>query len=55
MLEYWIVDPELETVKVYRKTGGRFDRPIELSNEAGDTLTTPRLPDFAVPLAKLFA
>ena len=55
VLEYWIVDPELETVKVHRKAGDRFDRPIELSNEAGDTLTTPLLPGFAVPLAKLFA
>ena len=55
VLEYWIVDAELETVKVYRKAGNRFDRPIELSNEAGDTLTTPLLPGFAVPLAKLFA
>ena len=55
VLEYWIVDPELETVKVYRKTGDRFDRPIELSSEAGDTLTTPLLSGFAVPLVKLFA
>ena len=54
ILEYWIVDPEVETVKVYRKAGDRFDRPIELSSEAGDTLTTPLLPGFAVPLAKLF-
>jgi Uma2 family endonuclease len=54
VLEYWIVDPELETLKVYRKAGERFDRPIELSSEAGDTLTTPLLPGFAVPLAKLF-
>jgi Uma2 family endonuclease len=55
VLEYWIVDPELETVKVYRKAGDPFDRPIELSNEAGDTLKTPLLPGFAAPLAKLFA
>jgi Uma2 family endonuclease len=55
VLEYWIVDPELETVKVYRKAGDRFARPIELSSEAGDTLTTPLLPGFKAPLAKLFA
>ena len=55
VLEYWIVDPEIETVKVYRKAGDRFEQPIELSSEAGDTLTTPLLPAFAVPLAKLFA
>jgi Uma2 family endonuclease len=55
VLEYWIVDPELDTVKIYRRAGERFDRPIELSSEAGDTLTTPLLPGFKAPLAKLFA
>jgi Uma2 family endonuclease len=55
VLEYWIVDPELDTVKIYRKIGSGFDRPIELSSEAGDTLTTPLLPGFKAPLAKLFA
>ena len=55
VLEYWIVDPEIETVKVYRKAGDRFDRPIELSSEAGDVLTTPLLPGFKAPLARLFA
>jgi hypothetical protein len=49
------VDPELDTVKIYRKIGSGFDRPIELSSEAGDTLTTPLLPGFKAPLAKLFA
>ena len=55
VLEYWIVDPELETVEIYRKSGRGFDRPIELSREAGDTLTTPLLPGFNAPLARLFA
>lgn len=45
----------LETVEVYRKAGGKFDRPIELSCEAGDSLTTPLLPGFKTPLARLFA
>ena len=55
VLEYWIVDPDLETVEVYRKAAGGFDRPIELSREADDSLTTPLLPGFKAPLAKLFA
>jgi Uma2 family endonuclease len=52
--EYWIVDPELETVKVYRLTEQGYVRAAELSREAGERLATPLLPDFSVPLADLF-
>ena len=31
--EYWIFDPELETVKVYRKDNNTFQPPIHLSHE----------------------
>ena len=55
VLEYWIVDAELETVEIYRKIGSGFDRPIELSCAGGDSLTTPLLHGFKAPLAKLFA
>ena len=49
--EYWILDPEIDVVKVYR--GGT--RVAELSLEHGDTLTTPLLPGLEIPLAKIFA
>lgn len=52
--EYWIVDPELETVKVYRMTEQGFVRVAELVRETGDTLTTPLLPGLQVPLAEIF-
>src|SRR5580765_2181470 len=39
--EYWVVDPDVDLVRVYRRTGSRFARPMELSLEAGDALTTP--------------
>lgn len=55
VLEYWIVDPELETVKVYRKTDKGYTRAAELSREANDTLTTPLLPDFQILLNEIFA
>lgn len=55
VLEYWIVDPEVETVKVYRKSGERFERAAELSNETADVLTTPLLPGLTLPLARVFA
>jgi Uma2 family endonuclease len=53
--EYWVVDPELDIVRVYQSGGQRFGKPIELSAEAGDVLTTPLLPDLELPLARLFA
>lgn len=52
--EYWIVDPELETVKVFRLGDHQYIRTAELSTEAHDTLTTPLLPEFRLPLADLF-
>lgn len=52
--EYWIVDPELETVKIYRLSDEGYARPIELAREANETLSTPLLPGFQVPLADLF-
>ena len=53
--EYWIVDPELDLVKIYRVTESRYTRVAELTREAQDVLTTPLLPDFSLPLAALFA
>jgi Uma2 family endonuclease len=54
VLEYWIVDPILETVKVYRLAGGVYERAAELSVEAGDRLETPLLPGFGIALAQIF-
>jgi Uma2 family endonuclease len=53
--EYWVLDPELDMVKVYRRSGGGFTRAADLTAGAGDTLTTPLLPDFSVSLTDLFA
>lgn len=52
--EYWVVDPDLEAVKVYRLVDGRYVRAAELSSEQGDSLTTPLLPDFVMRLAAVF-
>ncbi len=52
--EYWVVDPELDAIKIYRRVEGAFARVAELGAEAGDTLTTPLLPGFSVKLAAVF-
>lgn len=50
--EYWIVDPETDVVRIYRRTSEGFARAVELSREASDVLSTPLLPGLALPLAR---
>jgi Uma2 family endonuclease len=52
--EYWVIDPELDDVKIYRRIEGTFSRAAELALERGDALTTPLLPGFSLPLRDLF-
>ncbi len=53
--EYWIIDPEIETIKVYRVTAQGYRRIAELSREADDTFSTPLLPDLTILLQDIFA
>jgi Uma2 family endonuclease len=54
--EYWLVDPERDSIKIARRTeDGAFRRTAELTGEDGDTLTTPLLPGFSLALADFFA
>ena len=43
---YWVVDPELDEIKVYRLADGRFTRVAELSLERDETLVSPLFPDW---------
>lgn len=52
--EYWLVDPELDTVQVFRPDEGRLRRVAELTAEDDDTLTTPLLPGWSLMLQDLF-
>jgi len=54
VLEYWVVDQEIDVIRVYRRDGNRFARPVELSREAGDVLTTPLFPGLDIPLSHVF-
>jgi Uma2 family endonuclease len=51
--EYWLVDPELDRVQVFRSSAGKLAR-AELSAEERETLTTPLLRGCAIDLRELF-
>jgi len=53
--EYWIIDPALETIKVYRQGQDGYTPPVTLAREHDNQLTTPLLPAFQMPLTELFA
>jgi Uma2 family endonuclease len=52
--EYWVVDPEIDAVRVYRREGDTFARVVELLADAGDFLTTPFLPGLDFPISRIF-
>jgi Uma2 family endonuclease len=52
--EYWIVDPELELVKIYRRVDGGLQRVAEISTETGGAITTPILPGFTLDVREVF-
>ena len=52
--EYWTVDPEVDTIDVYRCIEGRYERAFHLTLERDDVLTTPLLAGLELPLAKIF-
>jgi len=54
VLEYWIVDPDLALVKIYRLTDGRYAKAEEVAQERGETLTTALLPGLDISLTEVF-
>ncbi|HEX7809720.1 MAG TPA: Uma2 family endonuclease [Thermoanaerobaculia bacterium] len=48
--EYWIVDPESETVAIYRRDAMRL-----VSVDPGDPLISPLLPGFSLDMRDVFA
>jgi Uma2 family endonuclease len=53
--ELWLVDLPVSTVLVFRRVGddAAFDDGVDVG--PGDTLTSPLLPGFALPIDELFA
>jgi Uma2 family endonuclease len=50
--EYWIVDGPAKSIQIYRHTGGVLKIAATLLAE--DDLSSPLLPGFGLPLARLF-
>jgi Uma2 family endonuclease len=50
---YWLVDPELRTVRQYVLSGGRFTESATL--RAGQSLTSPLFPGGSLSVADLFS
>ena len=52
--EYWVVDSDIDVVRVYRRSGEGFGRAMEFRRDAGDVLATPLLPGLELSLARIF-
>lgn len=53
--EYWLVDVDLETIKVYRWAGEKgYAEPKVYELERGDLLTTPLMPGLELSLGAVF-
>ena len=50
--EYWIVNWQLKTLEIYRRAAVQLQLVSTLL--VGDTLTSPLLPDFSIPMAEIF-
>jgi Uma2 family endonuclease len=51
--EYWIVNWQLQTLEIYRRTDAQLQLVGTLL--AGDTLTSPLLPGFSVQMERIFS
>ena len=50
--EYWIVNWQLKTLEVYRRSDAQLQLVATLLE--GDTLTSPLLPGFSAAIAQIF-
>jgi len=52
--EYWIIDPELDSIEVYRRAPVGYVLIEELLLSRGDSLATPLLAGLVLPLSRIF-
>jgi Uma2 family endonuclease len=55
VVEYWIVDPDIEVIRINRRSGEGFARAEELSAHEDDVLTTTLLPGLEIRVAEVFS
>ena len=51
--EYWIVDPEVEEVKVWRRGAPGYSVKEEYAREGGEVVRSPLFPDLVLPLEEI--
>ncbi|MCL4485274.1 MAG: Uma2 family endonuclease [Nitrospirae bacterium] len=52
VLEYWIVDPEEETVQIFRLSDGIYQAPVEIRK--GAEISSPLLPGLSIATNEIF-
>jgi Uma2 family endonuclease len=52
VLAYWVVDPEIDAIKVFRRVDDRYTRVSELLLEHDEVLTTPLVPGLELRLGE---
>lgn len=55
VVEYWIVDPASDSIRVYRRVKGRLAMAEDLNRDSGDSLGSPLMPGLALPLDRVFS
>ena len=53
--EYWVVDPALERIAVYRPGAAGYERAADLWRERDEQLTSPLFPGLTLPLSDIFS
>ena len=52
--EYWVIDPVVDTVKIYRLEDGRYQREAEISGETGGMIESPLMPGLRIDVGEVF-
>jgi Uma2 family endonuclease len=54
VIEYWVVDPPAEPIRIYQRRRDRLARAGEVTQVQGHTLSTPVIPGLVLPLERVF-